>query len=726
MPHKRKPKFLRERTKEANLLVTNDESEKKSYEHDDRDNILPKMDNQSVVEVRTIIEDRWQTARDTTDKIAVKMANWEKQYNSEFQNELNDDDGIDTRIYLGKTREQVQIVSAYIQLLVSQLHPLVTFTPMVSYLAASNEEYEKAKVMEALLDYYFSDIWKIKEDLFPKWLKTFLKFSMAIWKVTYYEDDFLPDLKIEVVDRSMLYIDPIAHDIKDARWVIERYYLTKSEVMDRIEQGYWILPESGIVRVLGTDELPSNIMERYYGKNLNESFSIEEDNMVEVWDYWQAPIKGLDDVYAVVLGGEGGELVRYGRNPFPYKGLPYRAKSFDPHEYQPDGVGLVEQYRPVQEVVNNFLNMRIIDVRKNIIKPVAATGNFIDLQTQQDFKDGQKIVRLSEAVLEASRDPSFDLRKHFVELPFGTSTQELFTDLQFILGQGKETTNISDVFRGQNPQSGATLGQIQEQLGRNQGVFRPIYLQIMRSFEELAQICVEYFKSEEFFPMDRIIQIVGKNRYENVISNWHSIPNSNIAIRNVSPDEMGVDVTINAVNGADAIASRTFLITSLEQILHSIGQIPDLYKELQKELNFSKIVEMMLNSSGQDLDSIRLTDEQKQEIAQQQQQEQQQAMQQQQQIMMMQLQMKAKVDTETEQAKQQVTTQAKMIIDQNAAKIDAQKSAIDNELMIKQIETKIRLELQSDIAKMREEFRLEILNPNVAVGHGNNVNNNSG
>jgi len=60
------------------------------------------------------------------------------------------------------------------------------------------------------------------------------------------------------------------------------------------------------------------------------------------------------------------------------------------------------------------------------------------------------------------------------------------------------------------------------------------------------------------------------------------------------------------------------------------------------------------------------------------------------------------------------------------AKIDAQKSAIDNELMIKQIETKIRLELQSDIAKMREEFRLEILNPNVAVGHGNNVNNNSG
>ena len=68
-------------------------------------------------------------------------------------------------------------------------------------------------------------------------------------------------------------------------------------------------------------------------------------------------ILGIDDVYAVIIGGEGGKLARYGRNPFPYKGIPYRAKSYDPHEYQPDGIGLLEQYRPVQEVVNNFLNM---------------------------------------------------------------------------------------------------------------------------------------------------------------------------------------------------------------------------------------------------------------------------------------------------------------------------------------------------------------------------------
>src|SRR3990167_2942356 len=229
--------------------------------------------------------------------------------------------------------------------------------------------------------------------------------------------------------------------------------------------------------------MPKNILNRFYGKNVSSQFSVREDDQVEIWDYWQAPIKGIEDVYAVIIRGEGGKLARYGRNPFPYKGIPYRAKSYDPHEYQPDGIGLLEQYRPVQEVVNNFLNMRIKDVRENIISPIATAGNLITAQTQEDQRNGQKIWRLSEELLEMAKDPAFDIRKQFVELPIRTSTQELLTaDLPFILGQGKETTSISDVFRGQNPQSGATLGQIQEQLSRNQGVFRPIYMNVMRAF----------------------------------------------------------------------------------------------------------------------------------------------------------------------------------------------------------------------------------------------------
>src|SRR3990167_9236268 len=564
MPHRHSPR----RKKTERMLVTTDNVVQASasvFPGDDRINLAGKLSVDEKAAILSIITSRRDTAREQTDVIAAKMDKWEKQYKGEWQDSSIDDE----KIFLPKTREQVQVIYAYIMLLVSQLDPIVTMRPMVTSLWASNEEYRRAKVAEALMDYHFDDLWKIRDDVFPRWLKAFLKHTMAVWKVTYREDSFFPDLNIDVVDCSLLYIDPVARDMRTARWVIERCYLPRSEVVKRIDDGHWIVDSDRYDRIMhNTVQIEEANLRLFYGENFNSQFSVEEDELIEAWDYWQAPLKGLDDVYAVVLGGESGELVRYGRNPYPYKGIPYRAKSYDPNEFRPDGTGLVEQYRPIQEVVNNFLNMRITDVRKNITRPVAATGRFITTQTQQDFKDGNKIVRLSDEVMEASREPSFDLRKHFFELPIGTSTQELLiADLPFVLGQGKEAVNVSDVFRGQAPPHQATLGQVQEQLSRNQGVFRPIYLQVMRGFEELAEICMAYFREPEFFPTSRIIQIIGQNRYSDVLESWHN-PGGNMFVREVTADEMDVDVTIDAVHAADALASRTFLITSLEQIFH--------------------------------------------------------------------------------------------------------------------------------------------------------------
>lgn len=707
MPHRPKPR----KSKTERMLVTTENVVKVPRSvfpgSDDRANLVKGMNQEDKEKAVWLITSRRDSARDQTEAIAAKMEKWDKQYDGVWQDPEVDED----TIFLPKTREQFQVVYAYILTLVSQLNPLVTMQPQVSSIWASTDEYRRAKVAEALFQFHVDDLWKLRDDVFPRWLKAFLKHTMAVWKVTYREDSFFPDLKIDVVDRSLLYIDPTARDLRTARWIIERYFLTRSEIEQRVTDGHWFLQDEMYDQVMhNTVQINDERLQRFFGDNFNNNYSIEEDELIEVWDYWQSPIKGLDDLYAVILGGENGQLVRYGRNPFPYKGLPYRAKSYDPNEFRPDGTGLAEQYRPFQEVVNTFLNLRITDVRKNIVRPVAATGRFITAQTQQDFKDGQKIVRLSDEVLEASRDPAFDIRKHFAELPIGTSTQELLVaDLPFIIGQGKEGTNISDVFRGQSPPHQATLGQIQEQLTRNQGVFRPVYLQVMRGFEELAEICMEYFKSPDYFPASRIIQIIGANRYQDVIQNWHN-PGGNLYVREVSADEMDVDVTINAVQAADAMASRTFLMASIERIWQAIGQIPDAYNELKDDISFARMVEIMVNTAGQDIEGLRLSPQEKQAKAQQQQQNQQQQLQMQQLI----LQMQEHVKTMGEIAKTQANTQSRIAIDTNKAQLQEHNQSKDtvlkHEAQMEQIShqtattTDAQLKQLVQEAKLRKQF----------------------
>ena len=742
------------RRKKVDMLITRENLGNPSNFKDDRENIVNRMDFSARSDATKMIWDRYETARDTTDDIAVKMNHWDRLYKGEWEDNLSEAEKRE-RVFIPKSREHVSTISAYIMLLLSQVTPIVTVKPMVSTLWASNEEFERAKVAEALWDFYMSDVWHFRDSIFPEWLKHFLKYSQAIWKIDYLDDPFRPDLKISTIDRSLVYIDPIAKKLKDARWVIEKSYIPRSEAIQMSEDGHWTIPgdERDALTVDSTIQDQQNFT-RFFGERFNNFDNIKEDELIEVWHYWQAPVKGLGDLYAVILGGEQGSLVRYGRNPYPYKGLPYVGRSYDEDEFRPDGTGLIEQYRPFQETINNFMHMRITDVRKNISRQTAVTGKFITKQTQEDFADGNSFIRLSEDAFDlANGDPSFDIRKHFADLPSGTSTSELLVqDLPFILKLGNESSQISEVFRGQNPQPGATLGQVQEQLARNQGAFRPIWLNIMRGIEELTEIGIKYFKSPDFFPTERIIQITGQNKYQNAIRNWFQVGDG-MQIRSVQPDEMDVDVTINAVSGADALHSRTFIISSFEQMLQALGQIPELAQEFRENFDFGKIFDMMLNSSGLDSEQIRLTPQEMQQRAQQKQQAQEQAeekaKQQQQEQMQLQLhmqqqmeQMKAEIDI----VKSEKATQDKMAFDQAATehKIAAKQAEMsekaDNELdllrakaqtqividdnkldgQLEALIQKVSEETAAKMLLMHEEAKLEAQNPGISVNREDN------
>jgi hypothetical protein len=728
MPGKHKPRKNKYLDPLVSRVNTSKSERKVSTFENDRFNEVKNMSNMDMIGVTSLIRDRFSSAKHTTHEIAAKMDLHEKQYEGEWEDEENNQDEYK---FFPKTKEQVKTVYSYLMLLVSQLDPIVTVEPSVRSIQHASEEYRRAKLIEAFLGYYFNTAWSFKTDILPRWLMKFLKYSMAVWKVTYVEDDNKADLKLDVVDRAFLFIDPYAKDIKDAGWVYEESLWSRSDVIDMIMEKHWHLPEREFHKIVSGDAsniqetVSEDTMKRFLGKNWNTRTNIEEDDLVLVGEYWQAPVKGRDDRYAVFLGGvESGTLVRYGRNPFPYKGLPYRGKSYSINEERPDGKGLVEEYRPYQQIINTLLNYRLEDVRKNVNERIGTLEDLVTETTLNDFESGQSLVRLNGAMFD--KDSNVNLRNYFVPLTNGTSTQELLSgDIPSILQLGDSNSFISEVFKGQSP-SGAppTLGQLQEQLSRNQGVFKPIYDIVMRSIEEVAEIAIEYFKDPDFFPENRVVQIMGKNKYESTIKGFYQIPSSNISVREISPDEMDVDTIIDAVSGADSIASRTFLISSLEQTLRAIGQVPQMADILNQEVNFVKLFQLILDKSGHDVEALLYTESEKQQRQQEEQQKQQQAIQQQMQVQQQQQQMQAQLDAQRESTRQQARAQSQIAIDSNKSDLHkgekTHEISLLNEAQVSQIITRISQELKADLQKMTVEAELES-SKGVQVGHGNDI-----
>jgi len=162
-----------------------------------------------------------------------------------------------------------------------------------------------------------------------------------------------PDIKIEVVDRGMLYLDPyiMTGDIKDAAWVIERGIVTRDDVERQVRSGHWKI--DGDMNDLSNLFAPpqDDLVRRILGLDIGnaEHRGPERDDLIEIHHYWQAERRGAPHAYGVILGGRNGTLVRWGPNPFPYKGIPYRGKSYFPDTYKPDGTSLAMQYRSIQE-----------------------------------------------------------------------------------------------------------------------------------------------------------------------------------------------------------------------------------------------------------------------------------------------------------------------------------------------------------------------------------------
>ena len=705
MPHRRKPKRAKmdqqlitmEQGLPSNVVVLPTEVGPVSR----GSNLVARMESSLIQEIEETIRQRFDSAEEMTTAVSKEIAKSERQFKGLFshnskhqeQEEYEEQDEDDIRIFMKKTLENIQIVFSHLDGLTSQLDPLLVLKPSISGRIAPKEEFKRAKVKELLVNFYL-DKNRFRKDVLPRWRWNFLKHPSAYLRVLYNGDPMEPDIQIDLVDRGMLYIDPYIQtgDIKDAGWVIERTVVTRDEANENIMSGHWYLP--GGVEDLGNMFAPpqDDVLLRILGRNADNSDyrGPDKDDMIEVLHYWQAEKRGMPHAYGVLLGGKNGELVRWGPNPYPYKGIPYRGKSYIRDPYRPDGISLANQYRSIQEVYNTFLNLRIDDVLENVKRRMHVAEQLFNENTQEDHENNQTYIRMAGDFIQQIMDSNKKLSDFMMPPTGGDSTQHLLSDLNFLNAEGRSETSVNDAFRGQSPQTGATLGQVQEQLQRALGVFRPVFSQEMALIEEIGQIVNEYFTDEDFFGEERIVSIIGPNRYKDVISDFHSEPDLQLSARRVTIDEMDVEVEIEVMNQAEHLASRTLRMQQRAMFFESLRHHPELAKEASNEINFSQIMMSDLSDMGEDIEAITYTDEQKKQRAERIEKERHQKMLEQ-----------IKFEGAVEQEKAQATAKGQVAVAQAKVGAEAQRDA-----------AKIQLQSQADLeevlAKANAENRAEM------------------
>lgn len=697
-----------------------------------RGNLVPGMGAQDVLDTEEMIRRRFDSAEDQTNLVSKEINRSERQFkglfaaNSKFQEqkEWEDPDEDDVRIFMRKTMEHIQIVYSHLDGLTGQLNPLLVLKPSVSGLIHPQVEYERAKVKELVVNFFLEKT-RFKKDILPRWRWNFLKHPSAFLRVLYKADPVEPDIEIEVVDRGMLYFDPnnTKGDIKKAGWVIERFVVTRDKVEQNIRDGHWYIPD-GVSDISNLFAPPQDdTVARIVGNDIMNADhrGHERDDLIEGLHYWQAEQDGSPHAYGVILGGKDGRLVRWGPNPYAYKGVPYRGKSYLRDPYHVDGISLSMQYRSIQETYNTLFNLRIEDVLENVKRRIHVFEGMFNETTKEDHENNQKYIRFSNDFFQQVMDSGKKATDFMIPPSDGDSTQHLLQDLQYLGAEGRTETSINDAFRGQNPQSGATLGQVQENLIRALGVFRPVFAQEMSLVEEVGEIINVYFEDEDFFGPERIVSIVGPNRYKDTVRGFFDVPGTGLSARRVTPDEMAVDVTVEVMNQAEHLASRTLRMSQRNGFFENLRQHPELAKEAKKTINFTALFLRDLADIGEDIEAITYTPEQQQKRAQEEKQEQEQTMAQQAQFtgMMKQAEENARMQREVQVAQAKTGLETDRDETRIGAELEARlieivsKANADNRAALeKQLENHFQM-----IERMWLEAALEI----EAAKHGANV-----
>lgn len=170
------------------------------------------------------------------------------------------------------------------------------------------------------------------------------------------------------------YPDPNARNIREAAYTIERHLM--SEFMVRGLKKQPLFFKDAIDRLIRKG--PRH--ERKYWENIirDQTLATIDDRRYEVFEYWgyldKEMIRGLDivdedtwlkmeDEVQVNVWVAEGEVLRLTLNPFTPQNIPYFVVPYEEHPYQIWGIGLSENVKDAQDLMNGHWRMAIDNLR---------------------------------------------------------------------------------------------------------------------------------------------------------------------------------------------------------------------------------------------------------------------------------------------------------------------------------------------------------------------------
>ena len=209
--------------------------------------------------------------------------------------------------------------------------------------------------------------------------------------------DYTPTIKtipmIDHVSVWQFYPDPDAGIMDDAEFVVQRYKLSRSKLRKLGHRPFF--RKNAIKKAIGDGE---NYVEQWWESQLEEEQSGEPTvNRFEVLEYWGNVevdlLKGFNVTVPAELAREdqvsanvwicNGELLRVVLNPFKPTLLPYYAVPYEVNPYNFFGVGVAENMKDTQLLMNGFMRMAIDNA--------ALSGNLLIEIDEDNLTPGQDL-----------------------------------------------------------------------------------------------------------------------------------------------------------------------------------------------------------------------------------------------------------------------------------------------------------------------------------------------
>ena len=212
-------------------------------------------------------------------------------------------------------------------------------------------------------------------------------------------EEFEPRIKhVSIWD---FYPDPDARKIEEAEYTIQRHRFSKTQLRDLKRQKNFISSEIDYAINMGSDYTPE-----YWENQLEDSSQDRPDNRYEVLEYWgyvdKTDIDELDidvpkefdefDQMQANIWTCNGVVIRAVLNPFKPMRIPYHSCPYELNPYSFFGIGVAENMKDTQLIMNGFMRMMIDNaaLSSNIILEVdedsLSPGQSMDIYPGKVFK----------------------------------------------------------------------------------------------------------------------------------------------------------------------------------------------------------------------------------------------------------------------------------------------------------------------------------------------------